>query len=601
MTQDTQILLQKAQEKIAGGQFGEALVLAQQARDLDPGNPNSYRLLGQLHRALKNYPEALESFELLLGHFPKDGELKAEVALTLYESGQEDEGFEEARAAQELEPDSPFTLEVAANIAKARGALPLAIENYEKLVEKFPGVIRFHGFIAECYGLLQRHEDAARAFENFIKIQGENAGNCYQMAMFLFLARLFEEAVPWFEKAAGFDPKNDEPVFYLARCHIQFGDLEKGKELALKTLALNPGSIHALTLLNELDPKLLTDDNIQTVFKKLEEGGFEEALERAMAHLFLGKFYHKAKEYDKAFAQFSAANDERYQAFSEENTIYDKALMEGNYGEVKKIFTRDRMKKMAGNGSNSEVPILIAAMPRSGTTLLEQIIASHSNVYGGGESTGMGRIFIDLNIKINADLEKPIEDIIRENAAEWAEIYLNELRAPKGVLRATDKMPINFIHLGIFQAMFPKGRVIYIRRHPLDNCMSMFSNNLSQGYAYTARLDTLGHYFNLHADLMCHWRENLDMKYLEVDYPDLVAEPEKKAREILEFCGLPWEDQVLEFYKGRKSAYTISQVQVSEPINKKGLGRWVPYKKHIGELIAALDEDIVGPLGVDEV
>jgi len=159
-------------------------------------------------------------------------------------------------------------------------------------------------------------------------------------------------------------------------------------------------------------------------------------------------------------------------------------------------------------------------------------------------------------------------------------------------------MPVNFIYCGLIQAIFPKARIINIRRDPLDNCLSMYSNSFSESYAYSARLSDLGHYYNLYAGLMDHWKNTLSMKYLEVSYEDLVENQEAKSREILEFCGLPWEQGVMEFYKGQKTAYTISQVQVSKPINKRGVARWKPYEKHIQPLIKALDEDIVGDLGV---
>ncbi len=600
-TSQVDSLILQARDKMTAGQFPEAQKLAEEANRIDPGNPNPYRVLGQISRARGDFKKSEEIFQFLKGHFPGEADIVGELAVTKWAAGEKDEGYDLAKKAKEMDDSSPFVLEALADMASQNAYWPVVIDAYEKLSEQFPDTIRFHGLKAEALQNSQRYEEAAKAFAPFIRIQGENAANLFQMGMFLFQARLFEEAVPWFEKASKMDPENDEPVFYLARCHIQFGDLEKGEVLANKALELTPDSIQALTLLNELRPSVITEVHIERLFAKLEKGVFVGPLEKAMIHLFLGKYFHKAKRYDDAFAQFKEANDERFRVFSKEGIIYEKKLMEENFAETRRIFVPERMKKMAGGGSDSTLPIMIVSMPRSGTTLLEQIISSHSRVFGAGEVTTMSRIFFDLNYKINLDLNKPIEEVIKENAKEWAELYLKELRAPEGVLRATDKLPVNFIHLGLFQAMFPNARAIYIRRHPLDTCLSMYSNNLSHGYAYSAKQDTLGHYFNLHAGLMRHWKENLAMKYLQVDYPDLVENTEEKAREILDFCGLEWEDRVLEFYKGRKSSFTISQVQVSHPINKKGLGRWVPYKKYIGPLIEALDEDIVGPLGVEDV
>ncbi len=593
---DVQTLLERARQKREVGDFTAALELAQKAKQVDPGDSAPYLIIGQCQRALGDHKAAVETFEFLTGHFPDEADLNAELGLAKWSLGEKAEGYQLAKKAVELDGSSQFSNEVLGLLAGEYECWPKAIEAYEVLIKIRPDHPAYYYQLCQAYNVSYRYEDAIKAYNHFIRLKGRSAENLYQMGMFHFIAKLFEEAVPWFEEAAEKDPKNEEPLFYQARCLIQFGDLEAGEALAKKALKLNPNSIHTLALLNELKPDEISKKNIQDLFTLLEEGVFEDANDRALTHLFLGKYFHRAKDYDTAFSQFQASNAARFQSLSEEGLVYSKPLMEGNFNETKRIFSKAGMAKMAGAGSKSEAPILIVSMPRSGTTLLEQMIASHSKVRGAGELNAMGRIFFDLNYKINENPGKAIEEIVKENAGEWAEIYLSGLKVPAGMLRGTDKMPVNFIHLGIFQAMFPNARVIYIKRNPLDTCLSMYSNNLSSSYAYTANFDTLGHYFNLHCDLMRFWKENLSMKYMELSYTELVENPEEKARQIMDFCGLEWEDKVLEFYKGRKSAFTISQVQVSQPINKKGLGRWVHYKKHIGPLIEALDEDIVGPL-----
>lgn len=597
---DIQTLLENARQKRGAGDFAGALDLATRAKALDPGDSEPHHIIGQCQRALGNPGESVKTFKMLVEHFPDGADLHAELGLSTFGTGEKEAGYQLAKKAVELDPNSQFSLEVLGVLASDHECWPKAIEAYEALIKMRPDHAAYYSQLCQAYNVSYRYEDAISAYHHFIRLNGRSAENLYQMGMFHFMARLFEEAVPWFEKAARADPENEEPVFYQARCHIQFGDLKTGEALAKKALKIKPASIHTLTLLNELRPDVISEENIKELKILLEKDNFDGALERALTHLFLGKYHHRAGDYDAAFAQFKACNEDRYRAFAEEGMVYNPALMAGNFAETKRIFSKEGMAKMAGGGSKSEAPILIVSMPRSGTTLLEQIIASHSQVHGAGELNAMSRIFFDLNYKINEALDRPIEDIIKENAADWADIYLGELKVPEGMLRGTDKMPVNFIHLGIFQAMFPNARVIYIKRNPLDTCLSMYSNNLSGSYAYTAKFEDLGHYFNLHCDLMRHWKENLSMKYMELSYAELVEEPEKKARQVMEFCGLEFEDKVLEFYKGRKSAYTISQVQVSQPINKKGLARWRPYKKHIGPLIEALDEDIVGPLGVDK-
>lgn len=589
-------LLVAARQEKAAGNFAEALKLASKANQLDPQESEPYMIMGQCQRALDKPLEAIKTFEFLLSHFPDSGELYIELSLAKWGAEKKGQALQYAKKAYELNASSRFVLEGLGQIAGKLQFWPEMILAYSGLVEIQPDHVPYYEKLLEALKATYRFEEATRVQHHIIRLSGENGENLYNMGLLFFSGNLFKEAIPWFERAAKLELGNEKPVFYLARCQVQLGKLEAAKVLAQKALSLRPTSVHTLELLLELAPENITEADILPLKDLIKSGRFDSGIEHGLSHLFLGKVYQKDKKFDLAFDEFKTGNELLNDAYRKNGIVYNPEAAEAQFSKTKALFGPEEMAKMSGGGSNTEVPILIVSMPRSGTTLLEQIISMHSKVKGVGEFKAMDQIVHDLNMKISKNPTTPVSEVVRKNAGDWAKIYLAELNLKKGEVRATDKMPVNFLFLGIFQAMFPSARVIHIKRHPLDICLSLYTNDLRGSYPYTTTFENLAHYFNLYADLMRFWRDNLSMKFMELSYAELVENPEEKTREILDFCGLEFEDRVLEFYKGRKSAYTISQVQVSEPINKKGIDRWRPYAKHIGPLIEALDEDIVGPL-----
>jgi len=531
-----QDLIGEARRLQAGGKFQEALTKCFEATRVDAGDAEVLMMMGRLYRDLGQPAESIRIFELLQKHFPDHGDLLAELALSFMVAKDTSKAYELAKQAAELDQESDFCLEALGHIAMAYESWLIAADAYQKLAKLHPENTMVYRYWSNALNTVMHYTEAADVYQNVIRIEGMTWEHAFNMARFYLSARLFEKAKPYYLKAIDLDPKEIGPYLGLARVLIQFGDLEEGEKLVRKVLEIQPGNIYAFALLNDLKPEESNQKVADMLEEKISENRWDGPMDKAHTHLFLGKYYHKEKQFDRAFSNLKAYNDVRAELYQKDGNFYDRRVMEENFAESKKIFSREGLKKLEGCGSDSEMPVFIVAMPRSGTTLLEQIIATHSQVYGGGEMSGMSRIFLELNIKINEDPERDIYDIIRAEAKGWAEMYLESFNAPKGVLRVTDKMPVNFIYCGLIQAIFPNARIINIKRDPLDNCLSIFSNSFSESYAHSARLEDLGHYYNLYAGLMDHWKRTLSMKYLEVVYEDLVENQEAKSREILEFC-----------------------------------------------------------------
>lgn len=301
----------------------------------------------------------------------------------------------------------------------------------------------------------------------------------------------------------------------------------------------------------------------------------------------LGSMYEEAGDYQAAF-----------DAFTEANSYYpsDQFRADDYRGFVDRLiaaFEPQRLPGLSRSGSNSEMPIFIVGVPRSGTSLVEQILAAHSDVFGAGELQDIPEIFLGLRERLNAGADYPeclaaaTPEALQSIAGEHLE-RLAELGA--GARFVTDKLPGNFQHLGLIWMLFPNARVIHCRRDPLDTCLSCFTTMLPAAHSYSHDLRNLGLFYREHDRLMEHWRTTLDLRLLEIRYEDLVADPEPQTRRLLDFCGLPWDDACLRFHESRRVALTASIDQVRRPIYRTSVSRAARY----GPLLDPLQRTLAG-------
>lgn len=589
-------LLEEAHRLQGRKLFSEALRALAEVDRLDPGNVQAQVQVGRVLRDQQRLDAALGVFQSLSDEYPESGDIFSELAVTALMADKKEEASKWALRAVEICPESPFCIENLGRVATGLKQWPVAAAQFEKLIAQDKTKSYYFKLLANAYFGMSRMDDAAAAYSKILELEPLTFEHAHKLAYIFFKAFRFAEAADWYKKALGFNARHFSSLFNLSRCFVQLGQMQQALETILEAVKIAPDSASALVHLRELKPDYDFKQNIPLVEKKISTADPDKPETFMREHLFLGKYFHGLKNYKRAFHHFHLYNELRYQNMKKEGTIYNPTLMENNFSETKKVFNPEALERLLKHGSSSDLPVFIIGMPRSGTTLLEQILSSHPLVHGKGEMMALTTIFHHLQHMINLQIDHTVYDIIENKAAEWQKHYLDSLKTPSTAIRATDKMPVNFIYLGIVQTLFPKARILHIRRSPLDTCLSMYSNYFSGVYAYSARLEDLGHYYNLYADLMAYWKKTLKIKFMEVQYEDLVRDSKIKAKEILDFCDLPWNDRVLEFYKIKKSAFTLSQVQVSQPINKSSFARWKPYEEHIQPLIKALNPAVVGPL-----
>jgi hypothetical protein len=236
------------------------------------------------------------------------------------------------------------------------------------------------------------------------------------------------------------------------------------------------------------------------------------------------------------------------------------------------------------------MPIFIFGMHRSGTTLVEQILASYPNVYGKGELQFFNQLDQNLPSILKVDeLYPECSNFIDDQAAyDIAELYIKKLREtvglPKDYTRITDKNPFNFHYLGLISLLFPKARFIHCQRHPLDTCISIYFHNFATGNQFAYDLSDLGRYYREYLRLMAHWRKVLPIKIFELKYENIVQQQEEVSRQLVKFCGLEWDPACLDFYKNGRPVFTASSWQVRRPIYKTSCDRWQHYDQFLGPL-----------------
>lgn len=433
---------------------------------------------------------------------------------------------------------------------KPREALPLlrkavAIrENYDEALVS----------LALALEETEQSDEALAIFNHLLSKDEDNASIHNAIGNFLKDHGRMEEAIAHFRIAMKADPKSMAAPISLA--HAQKGPKEESDLAVLEKFMAEPDTTKE---------------------------------ERRGLHFTIGKYHDDLNNYDDAFKHLSTANamDDREPPFKIENARQ-------TFTRIKNVFSADFFTPRKGMGCESEVPVFIIGMPRSGTTLLEQSLASHPDTHGAGELRTIGDLSNSLSKGLPghpnfADSMARMDPI---TACNLGDRYAEHLLGLSGrqTKRVSDKMPGNFQSLGFISLILPRAKIIHSRRCPAATCLSLYFKNFAKVISYSRDLRWVGEYYRLYHDLMDHWRGVLPLQILDVDYEDMVADHEGTMRKVLDFVGLEWNDACLDFYKTKRRVKTASLWQVRQPIYDTSLARWRQYSHHLAPLFEALGD-----------
>lgn len=397
---------------------------------------------------------------------------------------------------------------------------------------------------------------------------------------------LFDEAIASYKKAVELKPTFADPYNNMGIIYRYSGEREKAIKSFLKALALNPGFVSARYNLACMKGYVFSKEEISLVEKQREKLELPE--DKARSDFTLYNALLKNNEFDRAFFYLEEGNRILFNNSKSPHILpgYAKIIIERfdeNYGA--------NLKKL---GPISKKPIFIVGMPRSGSTLLEQILSSHSNVAGIGESHAMPKLIHSVYRKLEADTETFVK-VFAETDEKQLEYLIREyeekaLQYVKNEAFFTDKMLNNFKYIGFIQSLIPQARFIHIKRNPIDTCLSCFEKKFTTGHEYTYDLDTLAKHFIAYSDLMKHWLKLYPELIYEINYEDIVSDTESQVRNCLSFLGLRMQKSCLEYYKNDRNVYTASTDQVREKINSNSIGKWRRYEKQLAPLVKRLSK-----------
>lgn len=653
-------LLGLALNKLGDG--AGALREVERAVALMPGHPGYRFSQGNLLFAAKRHAEAEAAFRAALSAKPGDPELGGHLALAVQEQGRHDEaialledvvtrhpGFLPARnnlvaaliragraeqalpLAREALALDPNGLEAANNLGSALVALERWAEAEQVLkpaAERAPQHAQLNFNLGSALKGQYKWQDAEPPLRRAVLANPDHAPNLIALSQVVRELNLLEDSLAIAERAIALAPdrpdalltyasalrennlhgeavaaieqaleKDERTNYYVAlgTLYWELGKPEEAKRVLNRALSLAPGALSVYAVL--VNCERFKDPDDPTIVALREAWARRDTLDheiRLQIAFALGKSHDDIGRHEEAWHYYAEANALKKVTVP----AFDREYSESLPDLVRSTFTAEMLARQKQHGHPSEEMVFVVGMPRSGTSLCEQIMASHPQVFGAGELIKLREITARAEALVmgrgGPDYPRCLADLRPGEIRQLADIYLEHVREAAGgpKARLVDKMPVNFRNIGLMSILFPNSRVVYCKRDAMDNCLSIWFQNFGKGNAFAYDQTHLGQFYVDHERLMAAWRDIKPLPILQFDYEQVVADPERKARELIEFIGLPWDDNCLKFHEAERAVRTASAWQVRQPIYKRSVARWRRYQAHLQPLADALGYDM---------
>jgi tetratricopeptide (TPR) repeat protein len=549
------------------------------ARGLIADHPNSGFAWKALGVALQMQgKDALQALEKAAALQPTDADCHSNLGSELRRRGRLVEAEASYRIALTRKPQMAEIWNNLGNVLKEIGRLDDAVSAYRKALGLKPGFPHPHNNLGGIWQLLGRAEDAAASYREAISLDPAYADAHVNLGIVLRLENQSAAALDSCETALRLSPRLAAAWRLRAELHSDQGDFDAAEAALAQALAIEPNSPEAWAGIAGL--RRMTSDDVAWLAEAQRLATQCTGLQEAHLRYALGKYYDDVGDYDQAFGNYHRANE----LAAASRPRHDRNRVSQAVDQIVRGYHQAWLGGVEG-GNFSDKPVLIVGMPRSGTTLAEQILAAHPAVFGCGELSFW-------NSAASRHAASPVADgAAAETSRRLAEEYLAELnKCSAEASRVVDKMPGNFLYLGLIHAVLPRARIIHMRRHPIDTCLSIYFQNFGAAHPYANSLDDLAHYYRAYARVMDHWRAVLPPNaLLEVPYEGLVGDPESWSRRMLDFVGLSWNPICLEFHGNRRLVNTFSKWQARQKISTTSVGRWRRYASWLGPLHELVD------------
>ena len=603
---------------VKGRKNEEAERHLREVTDLHPDFPLAHRELGNALLGLGRGPEAIECFERVAELTPDNSTAHFDLAIALSKLGR----TEEADAAMEqsfaLQPERREMLTAVGH--QRAGRVAEAEKIYRSILSRDPRNVSAMRLLGGIATEMERYRMAVKLLRNAVTLEPEFFGAWVDLARAYLEWGKFEEGHETLERAIRLEPELAYPRMMLGNLLSKAGRYEEAVatfHIALEKQPDHGGSMaglgHALKTIGRQDSAIGTYRecirkypafgeaywslaNLKTYrFDDAEVAAMEQHVDnerlvdetRVNLNYALGKAYDDRQEFDRAFSFY-----EHGASLRRLHESYDPVQTEVIHDRIIDVFTSEFLAGHAGSGDPDDAPIFIVGLPRSGSTLIEQILASHSEVEGTYELPDLPRVIRSINLQQLHGANYPealshhADDELRALGRQYLE---STQRHRSGLPHFTDKMPNNFASIGLLALILPNAKIVNARRHPLDSCMGSFKQLFFKGQAFTYDLVELGEYYLEYQRMLDHWHTVLPGRVLDVRYEDMVADQEGQTRRLIEHCGLPWQDGCLRFYETDRAVITASSEQVRQPIYSGSIHSWRSFEAHLEPLIEVLE------------
>jgi len=567
----------------------EAIAALEQACGAEPSNSTYLSDLGGMYMAGGALDEAERTLRAVMSLDPELSQARYNFATVLYQQGKIAESITELNR---LTRDEPGFAEAHFNLAVALrdiGNLSAALASFQAAKKLQPENPRVYLEIARLQNEAHIVVDAIKHYRRYMAMVDDDPVATAELAELLHRQGETEAAVALLGDFPSDGESQEQTRLSLAGILHNAGQLKEAESVYLSVLGDYPRATSAAVGLSRLrqfvDP---ADPVILRLRAALNAPGMSETGAEPV-HFALGKIYDDLGEYDRAFEHYLRGNTTHAMSVN-----YDRAATESFTDDLIGIFSTSALTLPRGGTSDSQKPVLIVGMPRSGTTLTEQIIASHRDAAGAGELAFFQALAKQLPELAGTDGAYPDcwakvgDGTIAEICGQY--LGLLDRHGPESA-RVTDKMPVNYRHVGLFHCLFPHARVVVCRRDPRDIALSIFFQYFRERHDYAWSLADIAHYYVQHERLIRHWLDVIPAVVHEINYASLIEDNEPTVRTLIDFLNLDWDPGCLKFYEHERDVKTASNWQVRQPVYASSLARWRHYEAQLAEFVQSLDTE----------
>jgi Flp pilus assembly protein TadD len=578
---------------LAAGRLPEAEAAARAAIEIKPDLADAHNNLGVALRRLGRLDEAELAFRQAVHLDAGNVDARTNLGATLQQRGKVADALVHLQEALRLAPGNAQTRNDLGGALIAARRPDVAIEHLRAAVRLKPAFPEACNNLGVALRKMNEVEEAVTCFREALRLNPDYARARNNLGHSLQVLGRIGEALAEFREVLRREPDNTLTLGHLSNLAAYgYYRLSPEEMQRLQDLAARPD---------------LSQEDLCRI------------------HFSLARLLDKAGDYDEAFAHCARGNELRKEYDRDNGLVFDPELHRRFIERLISTCTPAYFERVAAFGVDSELPVFIVGMMRSGTTLVEQILASHLQVHGAGELPDVelmvsGLVSAELvsgewsvvsgqysstkgevrarDYSPQATPHSPqttqqypecLLDLDRSTVRRLAEQYLERLRRRGGkALRVVDKLPFNFLHLGLMAALFPKAHIIHCRRNAIDTCLSAYFQNFTDPHTFAFDLRNLGKYYREYERLMAHWSKVSPLPILELQYEELTANQEAASRRLVAFCGLEWDERCLRFNENNRPVRTASTLQVRQPMYRTSVGRWKHYEKHLGPLLEEL-------------